>query len=68
MSVFFNHLRRGGKAFIDSLLPRLNSENTNGVLSLPFVLEVTFNVTKPCTVVHHNLTDLKAYNFVYLSL
>ncbi|XP_021767395.1 magnesium transporter MRS2-11, chloroplastic-like [Chenopodium quinoa] len=38
--LIFNYNRRGGKAFIDSLLPRLKSVNTNGVLSMPFVLEV----------------------------
>lgn len=38
--LIFNYNRRGGKAFIDSLLPRLKSENTSGVLSMPFVLEV----------------------------
>lgn len=38
--LIFNYNRRGGKAFIDSLLPRLKPENTNGVLSMPFVLEV----------------------------
>lgn len=36
----FNYNRRGGKAFIDSLLPRLSPENINGGLSMPFVLEV----------------------------
>uniref|UniRef100_M0ZI43 Magnesium transporter n=1 Tax=Solanum tuberosum TaxID=4113 RepID=M0ZI43_SOLTU len=30
----------GGKAFIDSLLPRLNPTTTNGGPSMPFVLEV----------------------------
>ncbi|KAL9232060.1 hypothetical protein vseg_007207 [Gypsophila vaccaria] len=38
--LIFNYNRRGGKAFIDSLLPRLSPENTNGGLSMPFVLEV----------------------------
>ncbi|XP_057541352.1 magnesium transporter MRS2-11, chloroplastic isoform X2 [Amaranthus tricolor] len=38
--LIFNYNRRGGKDFIDSLLPRLKSENSNGVLSMPFVLEV----------------------------
>ncbi|XP_074285293.1 magnesium transporter MRS2-11, chloroplastic [Silene latifolia] len=38
--LIFNYNRRGGKAFIDSLLPRLSPENTNGGMSMPFVLEV----------------------------
>ncbi|KAK6776455.1 hypothetical protein RDI58_027456 [Solanum bulbocastanum] len=33
-------LNLGGKAFIDSLLPRLNPTSTNGGPSMPFVLEV----------------------------
>ncbi|KAF3657077.1 Magnesium transporter MRS2-A, chloroplastic [Capsicum annuum] len=38
--LIFNYNRKGGKAFIDSLLPRLNPASTNGVPSMPFVLEV----------------------------
>ncbi|XP_060169706.1 magnesium transporter MRS2-11, chloroplastic [Lycium barbarum] len=38
--LIFNYNRNGGKAFIDSLLPRLNPTNTNGGPSMPFVLEV----------------------------
>ncbi|GAB4859709.1 hypothetical protein Ancab_011188 [Ancistrocladus abbreviatus] len=38
--LIFNYNRKGGKAFIDSLLPRLNPKNTNGGPSMPFVLEV----------------------------
>lgn len=38
--LIFNYNRRGGKAFIDSLLPRLSPENSNGAPSMPFVLEV----------------------------
>lgn len=38
--LIFNYNRRGGKAFIDSLLPRLSAENSNGGPSTPFVLEV----------------------------
>ncbi|KAH9621657.1 hypothetical protein KSS87_013980 [Heliosperma pusillum] len=38
--LIFNYNRRGGKAFIDSLLPRLSPENMNGGMSMPFVLEV----------------------------
>ncbi|KAL2937528.1 Magnesium transporter MRS2-A chloroplastic [Bienertia sinuspersici] len=38
--LIFNYNRRGGKALIDSLVPRLKSGNTNGGLSMPFVLEV----------------------------
>ncbi|XP_022899447.1 magnesium transporter MRS2-11, chloroplastic-like [Olea europaea var. sylvestris] len=36
----FNYNRKGGKAFIDALLPRLNPKNMNGGPSTPFVLEV----------------------------
>ncbi|KAG8369668.1 hypothetical protein BUALT_Bualt14G0037700 [Buddleja alternifolia] len=36
----FNYNRKGGKAFIDTLLPRLNPKNMNGGPSMPFVLEV----------------------------
>ncbi|PSR86528.1 Magnesium transporter MRS2-11 like [Actinidia chinensis var. chinensis] len=40
-SVFiFNYNRKGGKAFIDALLPRLNPKNMNGGPSMPFELEV----------------------------
>lgn len=38
--LIFNYNRLGGKAFIDSLLPRLNPTTTNGGPSMPFVLEV----------------------------
>ncbi|KAK3033538.1 hypothetical protein RJ639_033999 [Escallonia herrerae] len=36
----FNYNRKGGKAFIDALLPRLNPEFSNGGPSMPFELEV----------------------------
>ncbi|XP_051143164.1 magnesium transporter MRS2-11, chloroplastic-like isoform X2 [Andrographis paniculata] len=36
----FNYNRKGGKAFIDALLPRLNPKNMSGGQSMPFVLEV----------------------------
>ncbi|KAK9279308.1 hypothetical protein L1049_012987 [Liquidambar formosana] len=36
----FNYNRKGGKAFLDSLLPRLNPKNMNGGPSMPFELEV----------------------------
>ncbi|CAA3022293.1 magnesium transporter MRS2-11, chloroplastic [Olea europaea subsp. europaea] len=36
----FNYNRKGGKAFIDALLPRLNPKTMNGGPSMPFVLEV----------------------------
>ncbi|XP_047316661.1 magnesium transporter MRS2-11, chloroplastic [Impatiens glandulifera] len=36
----FNYNRNGGKAFIDTLLPRLNPKNMNGGPSMPFELEV----------------------------
>lgn len=40
-SVFiFNYNRRAGKAFIDSLLPRLNPKSTHGGPVMPFELEV----------------------------
>ncbi|GMP88705.1 hypothetical protein CsSME_00040590 [Camellia sinensis var. sinensis] len=38
--LIFNYNRKGGKAFIDTLLPRLNPRNTNGGPSMPFVIEV----------------------------
>nr|GMD24129.1 magnesium transporter MRS2-11, chloroplastic [Ipomoea batatas] len=38
--LIFNYNRKGGKAFIDALLPRLNPKNMNGGPSMPFVLEV----------------------------
>ncbi|CAN4120416.1 unnamed protein product [Withania somnifera] len=38
--LIFNYNRKGGQAFIDSLLPRLNPASTNGGPSMPFVLEV----------------------------
>ncbi|KAL7173810.1 hypothetical protein ACSBR2_033134 [Camellia fascicularis] len=38
--LIFNYNRKGGKAFIDTLLPRLNPKNTNGGPSMPFVIEV----------------------------
>jgi magnesium transporter len=34
-------VRRGGKAFIDTLLPRLNPRNSNGGPCMPFELEVS---------------------------
>lgn len=40
-SVFiFNYNRKGGRAFLDLLLPRLNPKNMNGGPSIPFELEV----------------------------
>ncbi|KAI3701239.1 hypothetical protein L2E82_45888 [Cichorium intybus] len=40
-SVFiFNYNRRAGKAFIDSLLPRLNPKSAHGGPVMPFELEV----------------------------
>ncbi|KAF6134316.1 hypothetical protein GIB67_005708 [Kingdonia uniflora] len=38
--LIFGYNRRGGKAFLDLLLPRLNPKNTNGGPSMPFELEV----------------------------
>ncbi|KAL1819027.1 hypothetical protein ACET3Z_013896 [Daucus carota] len=38
--LIFNYNRKGGKAFIDALLPRLNPKNMIGGHSLPFELEV----------------------------
>lgn len=60
-SLLVNHLRRGGKDFIDSLLPRLKSENSNGVLSMPFVLEVSFQNPGFWRCNH---TDTKACSFI----
>lgn len=34
-------IRRGGKAFIDTLLPRLNPRNSSGGPCMPFELEVS---------------------------
>lgn len=31
---------KGGKAFIETLLPRLNPKNVNGGPSMPFMIEV----------------------------
>ncbi|KAK9158775.1 hypothetical protein Scep_005349 [Stephania cephalantha] len=36
----FDYNRKGGKAFLDHLLPRLNPKDINGVPSMPFELEV----------------------------
>ncbi|ERN01311.1 hypothetical protein AMTRI_Chr03g147140 [Amborella trichopoda] len=36
----FDHNRKGGKAFLESLLPRLNPKNSSGGQSMPFELEV----------------------------
>ncbi|XP_021899081.1 magnesium transporter MRS2-11, chloroplastic-like [Carica papaya] len=38
--LIFDYNRKGGKAFLDSLLPRLNPRNTNGGPCMPFELEV----------------------------
>ncbi|KAI4322352.1 hypothetical protein L6164_022056 [Bauhinia variegata] len=38
--LIFDHDRKGGKAFLKSLLPRLNPKNNNGGQSMPFELEV----------------------------
>ncbi|CAL0324190.1 unnamed protein product [Lupinus luteus] len=38
--LIFDYNRKGGKAFLESLLPRLNPKNTNGGPSMPFELEV----------------------------
>ncbi|KAM7277390.1 hypothetical protein ACFE04_019256 [Oxalis oulophora] len=38
--LIFDYHRRGGQAFLDKLLPRLNPENMNGGPSMPFELEV----------------------------
>eukprot|EP00258_Populus_trichocarpa_P048868 XP_024464887.1 magnesium transporter MRS2-11, chloroplastic isoform X3 [Populus trichocarpa] len=39
--LIFDYNRRGGKAFIDTLLPRLNPRNSNGGPCMPFELEVS---------------------------
>lgn len=38
--LIFDHHRRGGQAFLDTLLPRLNPKGINGGPSMPFELEV----------------------------
>ncbi|PIA54860.1 hypothetical protein AQUCO_00901036v1 [Aquilegia coerulea] len=38
--LIFDYNRKGGKAFLDHLLPRLNPKNLNGGHSMPFELEV----------------------------
>ncbi|KAA8550260.1 hypothetical protein F0562_001944 [Nyssa sinensis] len=38
--LLFNYNRKAGKAFIDTLLPRLNPKNMNGGPTMPFELEV----------------------------
>lgn len=38
--LIFDYNRKGGRAFLDHLLPRLNPKNTNGGPSMPFELEV----------------------------
>lgn len=38
--LIFNYNRKGGKAFIDALLPRLDPKSNGGSPSMPFVLEV----------------------------
>ncbi|CAN1252651.1 Magnesium transporter MRS2-11, chloroplastic [Linum perenne] len=38
--LIFDYNQRGGKAFMDTLLPRLNPKNVNGGPSMPFELEV----------------------------
>ncbi|OIW15794.1 hypothetical protein TanjilG_04329 [Lupinus angustifolius] len=38
--LIFDYNRKGGKAFLELLLPRLNPKNTNGGPSIPFELEV----------------------------
>ncbi|KAL1298713.1 magnesium transporter MRS2-11, chloroplastic isoform X2 [Arachis ipaensis] len=38
--LIFDYNRKGGQAFLESLLPRLNPKNSNGGPSMPFELEV----------------------------
>ncbi|XP_025693206.1 uncharacterized protein [Arachis hypogaea] len=38
--LIFEYNRKGGQAFLESLLPRLNPKNSNGGLSMPFELEI----------------------------
>eukprot|EP00257_Ricinus_communis_P027190 XP_025014604.1 magnesium transporter MRS2-11, chloroplastic [Ricinus communis] len=38
--LIFDYNRKGGKAFIDTLLPRINPSNNNGGPCMPFELEV----------------------------
>ncbi|XLS55279.1 hypothetical protein HN51_005034, partial [Arachis hypogaea] len=37
--LIFEYNRKGGQAFLESLLPRLNPKNCNGGPSMPFELE-----------------------------
>ncbi|XLS92206.1 hypothetical protein HN51_068214, partial [Arachis hypogaea] len=43
--LIFEYNRKGGQAFLESLLPRLNPKNSNGGLSMPFELEVCLKFT-----------------------
>ncbi|XP_058779751.1 magnesium transporter MRS2-11, chloroplastic-like [Vicia villosa] len=38
--LIFDYNRKGGQAFLDTLLPRLNPKNNNGGPSMPFEIEV----------------------------
>ncbi|CAN8301026.1 unnamed protein product [Cochlearia groenlandica] len=38
--LIFDYNRRGGRAFVDTLMPRINPRSMNGGLSMPFELEV----------------------------
>ncbi|KAM7522452.1 hypothetical protein LguiA_012354 [Lonicera macranthoides] len=56
----FNYERRGGKAFIDTLLPRLNPKNMNGGSSMPFELEVVeAALNSRIQRLEHRLMDLE---------
>lgn len=39
-SLFLSLYRKGGRAFLKTLLPRLNSKSNGGGLAMPFELEV----------------------------
>ena len=41
---------KGGKAFIEALLPRLDPKNMNGGPSMPFELEVSILITFTSTL------------------
>lgn len=47
--MFFKLCRKGSKAFLKALLPRLNPKNTSGGPAMPFELEVlSFSLNLLC--------------------
>ncbi|CAK9186796.1 unnamed protein product [Ilex paraguariensis] len=58
--LIFNYTRKGGKALIDALLPRLNPKNVNGGPSMPFLLEaVEAALHSRIQRLEHRLVDLE---------